>query len=252
MSRISWIPLFACAVLYMQSATAQKALDFERCRYGDSVCHTKITNELIKKYGATGVRALHIPPFDPLRIKSLVLPPNPKALINARLSFTNVDITGLTNAQNIKVEGFTRDVTSPISLSCTVPKARFSGAYEGEGKILGANFQGKGNCVIELSDITLTCKIDAKLVQKSGKNYLVINNVSLVMSKPKNVRYQLDGLYHGNPELSATANDFLNGNADEIFEGMRPNMQEVFAVVVHEYMTKCFNEWPYDDLFLPE
>ncbi|XP_014089516.1 protein takeout isoform X2 [Bactrocera oleae] len=251
MSRISWAPLFACVVLCMQSAMAQR-VGFERCRFGDSVCNTKITNELLQKYAETGVRILHIPPFDPLHIKSLILPPNPNGLINVRLSFTDVDIHGLKNAQNIKIDGFTRDVTSPLSLSCTVPKARFSGAYEGEGKILGVNFKGKGNCVIELSDINLTCKIDAKLVQKGGKNYLVIKNVSLVMSKPKNVHYQLDGLYNGNPELSATANDFLNANADEIFEGMRLNLQETFALIVHNYMEKVFNEWAYDDLFLPE
>lgn len=102
------------------------------------------------------------------------------------------------------------------------------------------------------ADINLTCKIDAKLMQKGGKNYLVIKNVSLVMSKPKNVHYQFDGLYNGNAELSATANDFLNANALEIFEGMRSGIQETFALIVHDFMEKVFNKWAYEDLFLPE
>ncbi|XP_011183990.2 protein takeout [Zeugodacus cucurbitae] len=252
MSRISWIPFLTCAVLCLQTATPQIAVDFELCRYSDPVCNTNVAKLLLKKYATTGVRSLNFPPVDPLNIKSLKLPPNPNSAINVGLSFTNVNIRGLSNAQNIKVDGFTRDVSAPITLSCTVPKATFRGAYEGDGTILGANFKGKGNCEIELTDINLNCKIDAKLVQKDGKNYLVINNVSLGISKPASVHYQFDGLYNGNPELTATANDFLNANSFEVYEGMRPGIQEIFAVLVQEYMGKVFGKWAYDDLFVPQ
>ncbi|XP_053949882.1 protein takeout-like [Anastrepha ludens] len=250
MLRTNFIIVLAFTAYCVQSAKAQIALDFEKCRFGDAACSTNVANIILKKYAKTGLRALNLIPFDPLHIKSLTFDQNPNSPINIRLNFKEIDILGLANANNVKVEGLTRDVKGPILLEGTLPQAIIRGPYQGSGTILGLPFKGKGNCEIVLKNIKLTSKLNGKLVKKADDEYLSIVDVSLTMSKPDNVHFQFGGLFDGNKDLADTANSFVNENWPEIYGELRPAMQKAFALIVHGITNNVFSKNPYPKLFL--
>ncbi|XP_036343298.1 protein takeout-like [Rhagoletis pomonella] len=247
MLQFTWITVLVCTVYSAHTITAQLALDFEKCPFGDSACHVNVVNLLLKK-AKTGARELNLIPFDPLRVKSLKINPNTKSPINIEISFKNIEIIGLQNLQNIKVDGFTHDVQGPILLEGTLPQAIIRGPYQGGGTVLGLPFKGSGKCEIVLKNIKLTAKLNGKLVTKGADRYLTFKDISLAISDPENVHFQFGGLFDGNKDLSDTAHAFLNENWKEIFRELRPAWQEAFAKILEGFSKNVFIK-PYDWYF---
>ncbi|CAD6991743.1 unnamed protein product [Ceratitis capitata] len=180
-----------------------------------------------------------------MRINSLILQPNPNSPISIGLKFKNIEILGLMNTQNVRVEGFTSDVKDPILLEGTLPQAIIRGPYEGSGTVLGLPFKGKGDCEIVLTNLKLTGHLHGKLIN----GYLSIDDVSLTMSLPDKVHFKFGGLFDGNKDLGDTANAFVNDNWREIFESMKDDMALAFAKIVKEITKTALGSVQYKELF---
>lgn len=75
------------------------ASDLKKCKSDDSECHKEVLQEVIDKFHSKGHRGLNLIPFDPLEVKSLVLPKVAGSPVNIELKFNDIVLTGISKVK---------------------------------------------------------------------------------------------------------------------------------------------------------
>lgn len=105
----------------------------------------------IFKNNAKGIPILNIPPLDPLKIEKMYISQGKNSPVNIALNFTNIDLTGLSNAMFYKVEGFNADPEGDkLDIRFKAPKVMVTGPYKINGKVLILPIQGSGKTNLTL------------------------------------------------------------------------------------------------------
>lgn len=74
-----------------------------KCAHGDHACFTQSAQDVFKNH-PSGLKDLNLLPFDPLRVKSLVIDRNPSSPVNLELKFKDLDMLGLKSAKITNVK----------------------------------------------------------------------------------------------------------------------------------------------------
>lgn len=98
-------------------------------------------------------------------------------------------------------------------------------------------------------DIEIRQIIEAKVVEKDGKEYLDVKNVKVHL-KVKKLMIKFDSRT-GNPDINDTVNKVINENWRDIYNELKPDLEKNIGSVVKSLIKPMFSEVPYKDFFLP-
>ncbi|KDR22094.1 protein takeout-like [Zootermopsis nevadensis] len=192
-----------------------------------------------------GIPDLEIVSLDPLNIPRLEFNDG-NGNFRFKQILTNVTIHGLGNFQlkDIKV-----DLDSlTIDMVMQTPFMMFTADYNMEGKILLLPLTGKGDCVLNFTDVTTSSNTIIKLVERNGEEFLETEELKWDISV-EGCRLQFNNLFGGDKRLGETTNRFLNDNWREAFNTYRYLPEEAFGIVFKDFANKVYQKFPSKELF---
>lgn len=203
--------------------------------------------EKIRPFLAKGIPELKVPSFEPFNIPQIELAQGTQAL-NFKAVLSNVIAHGLTA---YKFNRFDFDVSNyEFFCGAKIPGLVLDGDYAVTGRVLIAPIEGKGKFTAEIDscDVFVYQKYkEATLADKKIHLVPITTNSSIQVQKP---RIKLDGLFGGNAELNAATNKAINDNVDELFEELKPVVEETLSKIMENILLKSFIEnIPWADLY---
>ncbi|XP_069689917.1 protein takeout-like isoform X1 [Periplaneta americana] len=193
-----------------------------------------------------GVPELGLVPLDPLHIPRIEFKDGTG---NFRLKqvLTNLTIYGLRDFNLQRVVANMDNLTMDIYMQ--TPTMTFTADYDLEGRVLLLPISGKGDCILNFTDVTANCHIVNKFVTRDGKKFIEMENLKWDIDV-KDCHSQFNNLFNGDKLLGETTNRFLNENWREAFETYRYLPEEAFGVLFKNLTNNVVRQFTYDELYL--
>ncbi|XP_063709323.1 uncharacterized protein LOC134837861 [Culicoides brevitarsis] len=211
--------------------TASLALELQKCKEGDSDCILNTINNQVLPYGKYGVPSMHIPPLDPLKVKTLTIEQGGSSSVNVKLYFRDLEYEGFSRArmQRFKMKD------GKLNFDAHVPIVTQMGQYKISGNVLILPISGNGLSNMTFVDSLVKFRSTTKMVERNGEQYIQIDQAKLRITTSR-LYYQFNNLFNGNQALGDNMNRFLNRNWETIFTETREPIQNSFSDVVKNYI----------------
>ncbi|XP_063223825.1 circadian clock-controlled protein daywake-like [Bacillus rossius redtenbacheri] len=167
---------------------------------------------------------------------------------------TGIDIT----MRDVKIHGLDRiqikkarfDLKNKkIDIAGSSPQVALLFKYEIDGKVLLLPIVGRGDGVINMTDVDVSYMIDYDLVKKEdGLEYMSPGDHKFDY-KTKHMVWQLDNLFNGDKTLGDSTNRFLNENWDVLNAELGPFISQALGEVIKSILTAVMKLVPYDSIF---
>ncbi|KAL0281498.1 UNVERIFIED_CONTAM: hypothetical protein PYX00_002470 [Menopon gallinae] len=200
----------------------------------------------VQPYLAKGIKELNIPALEPLVVPMVKLEQGTGA-VNYRANLKDIKIYGLTK---FSVDQLMVDFIGAKAFLARIdlPEITLLSDYEISGNVLVLPIQGNG----EMSANLTNCKADIMLMvepmQKKGKEYMHVKEVKTKLHFGE-ARANFDNLFNGNSVLGMTTNNFLNENAKDILNEIKPAIEAVTNMLGEDIINKIFKSAPANELF---
>uniref|UniRef100_A0A336LYW4 CSON008370 protein n=1 Tax=Culicoides sonorensis TaxID=179676 RepID=A0A336LYW4_CULSO len=208
--------------------------DIKKCKITDTKCFEEQFNYALKNY-KQGIPSLGVPSIDPLKIEKIEISENNQGKsrrpINLDMTFTDIDLTGLSDCKISNVKGWDtvqKDFKSNMELTIKGPVLKLAGQYTIKGRVLILPIEGAGDCELSLENILIKVNFTGQGTENNGKRYIKITK-PVISLKTKKLNTRLENLFNGDMRLSKQMNIFLNDNWRDIFEELKPAIIETFA-----------------------
>lgn len=212
------------------------------CRRSDPEINKCIKNSFnyIRPYIAGGLAELKTPPLEPLRIEQLAMENNAGA-VRIKALFTDIVALG---AGNYTIKDVRSDVKKlRIDLSLGIPRVETRGKYEVIGNVLLLPVRSNGEFWTEFSDISAIAKIYGKPLERDGETFMSVEKM-LVDFTMKNARFKVKDNINTQNVLGEAINQFLNQNANELIQEMRPAASQSIAKLFRKFLNDAFSNIP--------
>ncbi|XP_055548193.1 circadian clock-controlled protein daywake-like [Wyeomyia smithii] len=236
--------LFGCLAILAGTAWAA----YERppyvlpCRRNDPEINKCIKNSFnhIRPYISRGLTELRTPPLEPLRIEELAMENNAGA-VRIKALFTDIVANG---AGNYTIKDVRSDVKKlRIDMSLGIPRVETRGKYEIIGNVLLLPVRSNGEFWTEFSDISAIAKIFGKPTERDGEMFMSVEKM-LVDFTMKNARFKVKDHVNTQSVLGEAINQFLNQNANELIQEMRPAASQSIAKLFRKFLNDAFSNIP--------
>ncbi|XP_055904269.1 protein takeout-like [Eupeodes corollae] len=251
MFRRDFISIFLVILLSVLSA-AEFPSDLKKCKSDDSDCHKEVLQEVIDKFHKKGHRSLNLIAFDPLEVKSLVLPKVAGSPVNIELKFVDIVLTGISKVKLHKLSGLKEDGKNKYiyEVEASFPKIELNGPYSVNGQVLVLPITGKGNSKIIFENVAAKIKGKCSLVERDGKMYLNVDKIHIDL-EPKSTHFDFANLFNGDKALGENMNKFLNENWVEVYKELKPVISEAIGKILLTIANGVYSKHAYADIFLP-
>jgi hypothetical protein len=91
--------------------------------------------------------------------------------------------------------------------------------------------------------------VNGNIFTKKGKEYIGVENAKLDLNLGKPV-FKFENLFRENRELNEQTNKIVNENVVEIIDELRPIIDQTVTEFVFGVITRIFNRFSMDDLFI--
>lgn len=212
------------------------------CRRSDPEINKCIKNSFnyIRPYIAKGLPELHTPPLEPLRIEELAMENNAGA-VRIKALFTDIVALG---AGNYTIKDVRSDVKKlRIDMSLGIPRVETRGKYEVIGNVLLLPVRSNGEFWTEFTDISAIAKIYGKPTERDGEVFMGIEKM-VVDFTMKNARFKVKDNLNTQSVLGEAINQFLNQNANELVQEMRPAASQSIAKLFKKFLNDTFSNLP--------
>ncbi|XP_058455322.1 protein takeout-like [Malaya genurostris] len=212
------------------------------CRRNDPEINKCIKNSFnhIRPYIAAGLAELRTPPLEPLRIEELAMENNAGA-VRIKALFTDIVASG---AGNYTIKDVRSDVKKlRIDMSLGIPRVETRGKYEIIGNVLLLPVRSNGEFWTEFTDISAIAKIYGKPVERDGETFMSIEKM-VVDFTMKNARFKVKDHVNTQNVLGEAINQFLNQNANELVQEMRPAASQSIAKLFRKFLNDAFSNIP--------
>ncbi|XP_052864667.1 protein takeout-like [Anopheles cruzii] len=235
-------------LLFVVLAAASAATVYERppyilpCRRSDPEINKCIRNSLnfVKPYVARGLPELKTPALEPLRIEELAMENNAGA-VRIKALFTDIVAHG---AGNYTIKEVRSDLKKlRIDMSIGIPRVESRGKYEVIGNVLLLPVRSNGEFWTEFSDITAIAKIYGKSVERDGETFMAIDKITIDFTM-KNARFKVKDHVNTQNVLGEAINQFLNQNANELIQEMRPAASQSIGKLFRKFLNDAFTNLP--------
>jgi len=211
------------------SGNGNKSLDHEfdgpirRCSYNGNTdvnkCLRQILEDLKPRLGA-GIPEINLPPMDPLYLKSVSFH-HGSGPIKILATFKDVNATGLSLFDK---SDFTFDVKKrTLDFDLSIPHMRIVGNYELSGNLFFFPIGGAGGFWLNLGGIKAKGQGKLSVSAKNNLKSIQIKKIDIDLTIEM-IKVHLSNLFQGDQLLGTVINTFLNENANEIFEEVRPQI----------------------------
>ncbi|XP_055696465.1 protein takeout-like isoform X1 [Lutzomyia longipalpis] len=212
------------------------------CSRSDPELNSCIRNSFnhLRTYVVNGLKDLDVPPLDPLNIKEMAMENNAGA-VQVKALFTDILVKG---GSNYTIKDVRADINKyRIDVSVTIPRVETRGKYEIIGRVLLLPVQSSGEFWTEFLNISAIGKLYGREVERDGEKYMNIDKIFLDFNM-KNARFKVkDNINNGNV-LGEAINQFLNSNAHELVQEMRPAASQSIAKLAKQLINSAFNRIP--------
>ncbi|KAK3912597.1 Protein takeout [Frankliniella fusca] len=206
-------------------------------------CIRKATVTL-QPYITKGIPELNIPSVSPLNIPMVKLEQGSGA-VNYKLKLTNLKIYGLGNYKFQQVRFIEKDLK--IEGNVDIPDLYLESDYVIDGRALLVPIKGEGIFTANLTNTKAAVDIQLSLMKRKSGEFIRPSEtrVSLTVGGAK---AHFGNLFNGDPILSRTTNSFLNENAKDIIEEVKPAVEAVAAMIVEDVANNVVKVVPYSKL----
>lgn len=236
--------LLLCSLMLMtvSGALYERPSYIHPCRRNDPEINKCIRNSLnfVKPYVARGLPELKTPPLEPLRIEELAMENNAGA-VRIKALFTDIVALG---AGNYTIKEVRSDLKKlRIDMSIGIPRVETRGKYEVIGNVLLLPVRSNGEFWTEFSDITAIAKIYGKAVERDGESFMGIEKITVDFTM-KNARFKVKDHVNTQNVLGEAINQFLNQNANELIQEMRPAASQSIGKLFRKFLNEAFTNLP--------
>ncbi|EZA49852.1 hypothetical protein DMN91_006488 [Ooceraea biroi] len=204
----------------------------------DSCFHETLRH--IQPYLVKGIPELDLPPLEPLVIPELKME-NGQGPVRVRAYFTNITAIGPGNFTFTKVR--VNISAYRIDLHLAFPKIELQGDYDINGNVLLFPIQSHGDFWALFGDVEATARAQGVEVLRDGVRYMMISRLLIDFSLGR-ARFRVMDHLNGNNVIGQAMNQFLNQNAKEIIEEMRPAASISIAKHFKEFLNSAFGKLP--------
>ncbi|XP_034938296.1 protein takeout-like [Chelonus insularis] len=202
-------------------------------------CIQKAFNHL-RPYLIKGIPELELPSIEPLVIPQLGME-NGQGAVRVKALFTNITTYGSGNYTVSKVRIDLR--TLRVDLQLSIPKIEIQGRYEVNGKVLLFPIQSQGEFWARFGDVEATAQVQGVEELRDGVRYMRISRL-LVDFNLGSSRFHVSDKLMGRNVIGQAMNQFLNQNAREIIEEMRPAARASIAEHFMAFLNTAFTKVP--------
>ncbi|XP_003690199.1 uncharacterized protein LOC100868510 [Apis florea] len=203
------------------------------------VCFQNTLNHL-QPYLLKGIPELDLPPIEPLIIPELGME-NGQGAVRVRALFSNITVIG---AGNYTLTKSRVDVkTYRLDIHLAFPKIELQGRYEVVGNVLLFPIQSHGEFWALFGDVQAIGRIQGAEEIRDGVRYLKVARM-LVDFGLGRARFRVVDQLNGDNVIGQAMNQFLNQNAKEIIEEMRPAASASIAKHFKNFLGKALNKVP--------
>ncbi|BFF89241.1 uncharacterized protein DMAD_08035 [Drosophila madeirensis] len=242
--------LSSCLAMSVSGHASDLPAGIQRCAIMDDQCVMNGVNYVLKNLAQSGIKELGLIPLDPLHITKFNIGRNPHSPVSIDLSFREVDLLGLSRGISKHVGGFTTDLSKPIEFVMEAPELAFKGPYSVDGKVLILPIVGKGRAEIVLKHCKVHFFITLRPIRKGDhQTYAEVTDIKMQID-PSHVSYKLEGLFHGQKDLSDNMHILINENWQDIFNELKPSIGEAMGLIVKSVLNKVFGKTPLEELFI--
>ncbi|XP_068902684.1 protein takeout-like [Tenebrio molitor] len=217
-----------------------------------TLCHRKDPNlgtcfqkavEQIRPHMKDGIPELFIPPMSPLVLPQAGLDNGD----NFKASFRNIEVYYV---DEFRVDNLNVDLDNVIfDVAISFPRLRIKSQYNIDGKILILQLKGQGPADGNFTDVSGKLMVNGNIFTKKGKEYIDVKNAKLDLNLGKPV-FKFENLFRENRELNEQTNKIVNENVVEIIDELRPIIDQTVTEFVFGVITRIFNRFSMDDLFI--
>ncbi|XP_075981399.1 protein takeout-like [Anticarsia gemmatalis] len=214
------------------------------CSQSDPNLDSCIKNSFnhLRPYLSQGIPELGVPPVEPLFIDRLVME-NSAGPVRVTAAFNNITVVGPSNYTITKIRSDVKKLR--IDMGLVLPRIEITGRYEVSGQVLLFPVRSQGDFWASFGDVVAIAKIFGKESIRDDVRYMLADRL-LVDFKLRTSRFKVrDTVNHGSV-IGEAMNQFLNNNAAEIIEEMRPAAASSIAKHFQAFVNAAFSKIPID------
>ncbi|KOX75426.1 Protein takeout, partial [Melipona quadrifasciata] len=228
--------------LFFQNSSFSTAEYILPCNRSDpkiDSCFKKTLNHL-QPYLLKGLPDLDLPPIEPLIIPELGME-NGQGAVRVRALFSNITVIGAGNYSLIKTRIDVK--TYRLDLYLSFPKIELQGRYEVVGNVLLFPIQSHGEFWALFGDVQAIARLQGAEEIRDGVRYLKVARM-LVDFNLARARFRVVDQLNGDNVIGQAMNQFLNQNAKEIIEEMKPAASASIAKHFKNFLGKALSKVP--------
>ncbi|XP_053601779.1 uncharacterized protein LOC128670269 [Plodia interpunctella] len=214
------------------------------CSRSDPQLDSCIKNSFnhLRPYLAKGLIDIGIPPMEPLLIDRLVME-NDAGPVRVTAAFSNITVIGPSNYTVTKIRSDLKKLR--IDMGLILPRIEITGRYEVSGQVLLFPVRSQGDFWAAFIDVVAIAKIFGKEFEKDNIKYMTADRL-LVDFKLRNSRFRVRDTINYGSVIGEAMNQFLNNNAAEIIEEMRPAAAVSISKHFKAFLNAAFERVPMD------
>nr|XP_018909208.1 PREDICTED: protein takeout-like [Bemisia tabaci] len=226
---------------------AHKLPTIQPCPQSDPELNKCVLQQVTKgkPYIAKGVPELNIPSVEPLHIPMVTLEQGTQA-VNYKAKLKDLKVYGLSHYKFQKID-LNLD-TLMVSGMLSIPVLHLESDYTIRGRALLVPIQGNGIFKANLTDAKVKVKMQGKLVDRKGQEYLEVKD-TMVKLDIGGATAHFGNLFNGDKTLGAATNSFLNENAKDIIDEVKPAVESVVNMLIDDIVNKVFKSLPFLKVF---
>uniref|UniRef100_A0A1B6E265 Haemolymph juvenile hormone binding protein n=1 Tax=Clastoptera arizonana TaxID=38151 RepID=A0A1B6E265_9HEMI len=198
------------------------------------------TFDHLRPYLIAGIPEIKLPSIEPMTIPKMQME-NGVGAVRVRATFSNMTIYGASNYSVLNVKSDLSKFRFDMGLG--IPRIEATGSYEVTGQVLLFPVRSRGEFWASFSNITGLGKIYGVEVKKNGVSFMKTEKLGVDFRLGKS-RFKIKDLINGNNVLGEAMNQFLNQNAAEIINEMKPAAAAAISKHFKNFLNAAFLQIP--------
>ncbi|CAG9107134.1 hypothetical protein JYU34_011194 [Plutella xylostella] len=196
----------------------------------------------LRPYLARGLPDLEVPPVEPLLIDRLTMENNAGA-VRVKAVFSNMSVIGPSNYTITKIRSDLKKLR--IDMGLVLPRIEITGHYEISGQVLLFPVRSQGEFWAAFTDVAAIAKVFGKEFERDNLKYMKVDRM-LVDFKLRSSRFKVKDTVNYGSVIGEAMNQFLNNNAAEIIDEMRPAASVSIGKHFQAFLNSAFTKIPMD------
>lgn len=212
------------------------------CRKADPELNDCIRTTLnhLRPYVLEGIPEINVPSIEPLIIQKMQME-NGHGPVRMRGIFSNMTIHGGGNYTILSVKSDLNKYR--VDFGIFLPYIEVTGNYDVNGNVLLLPVRSRGEFWAAFSNVTAVAKLYGIEVTKDGVKFMKTDRLGIGFKLQKPL-FRIKDVINRNNVIGEAMNVFLNENANEIIEEMKPAASQAIGKHFKNFLNTAFLQIP--------